>query len=633
MKDYFEVLIIEDNNEHFELIERSVYEHNPKTKLYHADSLKSAYKTFFNNAPDLIISDWKLPDGEGIELLNHNEIKVSTPIVLMTSYGNEEYAVKAIKNGALDYIVKSLEIFNEFPHLITRFIKDWQNQKLIEIKEKELKKSEERLRNILENSPFGIFEIDSLYSIQYYNTTLKDMFQLNESDQIRFNQIFSDESELLAKKYIDKSFSSNSKQHFDCFLNRQQESFSAEVRLSPLTYSDSKNLLITVIDNTEKKRIEEFQLKENKLNSIGVLAGGIAHDFNNILSAILGNVSLAKFSMEANIEIQQLLADAEKACVRAKDLTQQLLTFSKGGAPIKEKTDVTSIIKESAKFVVRGSNCFVHFLVDPEIHSVYVDKGQLSQVIQNIVINAIQSMYQGGQILIRTSNYDALENPLPGLKPEKYVRISIQDQGEGINDEDLKRIFDPYFTTKESGNGLGLTICYSIIKQHNGLIEVISEKSKGTHFNIYLPACIEKFKDELQNDDFSSIEASQVKILVMDDDAMIRSMIDKILKRFKYDVSFAKEGNQLIDMYKSSIVSGDPYKVILMDLTIQGGMGAKDTLGILKNINPKIRCIVMSGYSTDPVVSNFQNYGFSDKLNKPFSINDLLSKIQKQLKE
>lgn len=633
MKDYFEVLIIEDNHEHFELIERYVAEFNPKTKLFHADSLKSAYQIFFKNAPDLIISDWKLPDGEGIELLTHPEIKLSTPIVLMTSFGNEEYAVKAIKNGALDYIVKSMEIFKEFPHLITRFIKDWQNQKLIEIKEKELKKSEERLRNILESSPFGIFEIDSLYTIQYYNTTLTEMFHFEDQEQITFNKIFTNESEKLARKYIDESFINNSNQHFDCFLYRQNENFNAEVRLTPLTYSDSKNLLITIIDNTEKKRIEEFQLKENKLNSIGVLAGGIAHDFNNILSAILGNVSLAKFSMENNIEIQQLLADAEKACVRAKDLTQQLLTFSKGGAPIKQKTDITSIIKESAKFVVRGSNCFVHFLVDPDIHSVYVDKGQLSQVIQNIVINAIQSMYQGGQILIRTSNYDALENPLPGLKPEKYVRISIQDQGEGINEDDLKRIFDPYFTTKEAGNGLGLTICYSIIKQHNGMIEVLSEKSKGTHFNIYLPACIEVIKEQSQNEDLSNIENMQVKILVMDDDAMIRSMIDKILKRFKYEVSFAKEGNQLIDMYKSSIVTGDPFKIVLMDLTIQGGMGAKETLGILKNINPKIKCIVMSGYSTDPVVSNYQNYGFSDKLNKPFSINDLLSKIQKHLKD
>ncbi len=278
--------------------------------------------------------------------------------------------------------------------------------------------------------------------------------------------------------------------------------------------------------------------------------------------------------------------------------------------------------------MVRGSKVFCEFVFEPDINPVLVDKGQLSQVIQNIVINAVQSMPNGGQVLISVSNYDAEKHTLPGLLNQKYVCISIHDQGVGITEDNLKYIFDPYYTTKDRGNGLGLTICYSIIKQHNGLIDVISNPDSGTIFNIYLPACLEQVEKKSQEDHQIEQNNHDVRIIVMDDDSMVRTMVQKILSRFNYDVDFATDGNQLIDKYKSGIINNTPFHVVLTDLTVQGGLGGKECLDILKRINPNIQCIVMSGYANDPVVADYKKYGFTAKIIKPFSINELIQTIK-----
>ncbi|HPM02831.1 MAG TPA: response regulator [Candidatus Cloacimonadota bacterium] len=629
MDDRICLLIVEDDDEHYTLISRSFYNQTDYYQLIHADTIAGAIKLVEENSPDLIVSDWKLPDGEGVDLLSHKLIHGHIPVVLMTSFGSEKYAVKAIKMGALDYIVKSTSMFNEFPHLVSRFIKDWNNQKTLEIKDKELARMNDRMKNILECSPFGIFEMDELYHIEYYNQTLLKIFHISIDIALSFETVIDDKARDRIKESLKRVFRNRTYERFDCKLFRMnQEEFFADIQIVPLTYSDTKNLLIIITDMTEKKKVEEYLVKENKLNSIGLLAGGVAHDFNNILSAILGNISLCKYSMTDCPEQTGLLEDAEKACRRAKGLTQQLLTFSKGGAPIKEKTDILETIEDSARFVVRGSKVNCEFMFNSDVKPVLVDKGQLSQVIQNIVINAVQSMPNGGQVTVKVSNYDANIHPLPGLSDQTYIQISIEDQGTGISDEDLKYIFDPYFTTKDKGNGLGLTICYSIIKQHNGLIDVESVPGTGTRFHIYLPATSEQLR---KNDEVTSrpeLNNQDIRVLVMDDDAMIRTMVQKILLRFNYLVDFAEDGNQLIDKYKSGIINNNPYHIVLTDLTIQGGLGGKECLDILKRINPNIRCIVMSGYSNDPVVADFKKHGFTARIIKPFSINDLLQTIK-----
>lgn len=632
MKEKYKVLIVEDDHEHFTLIERSIKGASYRVEIFHADSIQSALSYLEKEVPDILLTDWKLPDGEGIEFLAQTEIKEQVPVVLMTSFGNEEMAVKAMKAGAIDYIVKSLNLFNELPHIINRIIREWKSQKILEIKEKALAVSEERLRNILENSPFGMFEIDKEYNIAYSNKTMLKLLDYAESDIFVFDDLIFEKNKEDVLFHINQVFESGESARFTAKLKKKSgKILPVEIQLSVFSYLDTRKMIITISDNTEKIRIEEYQLKENKLNSIGILAGGIAHDFNNILSAILGNVSLVKYSLNENDEAMSLILDAEKACNRAKNLTQQLLTFSKGGSPVKEETNIEEIIQESAKFVIRGSNCYCNFIINPDIWSVQVDKGQLSQVIQNIVLNAIQSMPSGGQILIKISNFKRDNENIPGLYHNKYVKISIQDQGIGITEEDLKHIFDPYYTTKETGNGLGLTICYSIIKQHNGIIDVSSEKHKGTNFNIYLPASNQSSSSIKDREAQIEENHPNARILLMDDDSMVRNMVSRILHRFNYQVEYVNEGNQLIDAYKKSLMLDNPFDLIITDLTIQGGMGGREAVEILHRIHPKIKCIVMSGYSNDPVLANYESYGFSARISKPFSINDFITIIQKVL--
>ncbi len=371
---------------------------------------------------------------------------------------------------------------------------------------------------------------------------------------------------------------------------------------------------------TEKKEIENERMRSNKLESLGILAGGIAHDFNNILTSILGNLSLIKFQDDLSNDIRILVSEAEKACLRAKNLTVQLLTFSKGGSPIKENADLNEIIKESADFVLRGSSSRCVYLLDPNLYCSNVDKGQVSQVIQNLVINAIQAMPTGGTIKIKSENCNQVSGNLQKLEPGQYVKISIIDEGMGIQEKDLPMIFDPYFSTKIQGSGLGLTICYSIIHHHQGSIDVSSSIGKGSTFEIYLPGSdclLPKVKMPVQN---IQNEKMKCRILIMDDDEQICMVGKHMLTYLGYNADTASHGEEVLHKIQENYDSGTPYDLLILDLTIQGKMGGKETMSIIKQKYPHLKAIVTSGYSNDPVMSNYNDYGFSGYLLKPFDL-------------
>lgn len=376
-------------------------------------------------------------------------------------------------------------------------------------------------------------------------------------------------------------------------------------------------------DVTEKQKLEKELLKIQKLESIGVLAGGIAHDFNNLLTGILGNISLAK-TMYKNPEdkVFESLESAEKATLRARDLTQQLLTFSKGGAPVLKTANIAELLKDSAEFALRGSNVRCEFSIPDDIWQVKVDEGQMSQVINNIIINADQAMPEGGLISLSAENVTVEEeSPLP-LKPGRYVKVSIQDQGIGIPEGHLQKIFDPYFTTKQKGNGLGLTTAYSIVKNHDGHIAVESQLGAGATFSIYIPAVSESVRSKKKEVREKPVMGSG-RILVMDDEEMIRDLAYRMLSKIGYEAVVAKDGSEAIELYKKAKESGRPFKAVIMDLTVPGGMGGKEAIQKLIEIDSKVKAIVSSGYSTDPVMSNFKKYGFSDVVVKPYGIKEL----------
>ena len=379
-------------------------------------------------------------------------------------------------------------------------------------------------------------------------------------------------------------------------------------------------------DVTEQRKVEEELLKAKKLESIGILAGGIAHDFNNLLTTITGNISLAKVFAESNRKVAERLTEAEKASSRAKDLTQQLLTFSKGGEPVKETSSLVELVKETALLVLSGSNVRCEFDFANDLWLVDIDKGQISQAIQNLVINADQATPQGGILRISAMNSrikSLINAPDMTLSAGDYVQLTIEDQGTGIPEENLDKIFDPYFTTKEKGSGLGLATVYSIIHKHDGIVTVQSQIGKGTAFTIYLPAS--RREAALQNIPIEEnpLQPIHAKILVLDDEEFVREVVCEMLITLGCEVLCAEEGKEALRIYQHHLSTDTPFDFVILDLTIPGGMGGKETFEEMRKIDPKVKAIVSSGYSVDPVMANYQNYGFCGVMSKPFNFDEM----------
>ncbi len=390
-----------------------------------------------------------------------------------------------------------------------------------------------------------------------------------------------------------------------------------------IEYENDQPVKVTTIahDITEKKRLEQELLKAQKLESLGVLAGGIAHDFNNFLSGIMGNISLAKLGADQGEDITEALDEALRVTSRASALTRQLLVFSKGGSPVKKTASISEMLRDSTVFALRGSKVKCEFSIAEDLWPVRVDLGQFSQVIHNLVLNAVQAMPQGGTIRLHARN--ATLEALSGLPLEagRYVKVSMQDEGLGIPQEHLSKIFDPYFTTKHKGSGLGLTMTYTTIQAHDGHIAVDSEMGKGTTFHIYMPASSEKLVESA--DRAARLKKGKGKILVMDDEEAIRNVTEKILMELGYEARCASDGAEAIALYQDAARSGRPFDAVIMDLTIPGGMGGKEAIQHLLRVDPQVTAIVSSGYSNDPIMSDFEKYGFRGVATKPYRIEKL----------
>ena len=378
-------------------------------------------------------------------------------------------------------------------------------------------------------------------------------------------------------------------------------------------------------DITDELRTREELLKVKKLETVGVLAGGIAHDFNNIIAAIMGNIELAQFSLNPSEKAYRQLDNAIKACGRARDLAQQLLTFSKGGTPVRKRTSLPELIRESADFVLHGSNAACTYDFADNLWKADLDRGQMSQVIQNLVLNSIHAMPDGGNVRITCTNCtDEGLIATAGLQPGRYIAIEIKDTGIGIPKEIIDKIFEPYFSTKQTGSGLGLAIVHSIIAKHDGAILVDSKQGKGAVFTILIPAAYESGKIAGNNSgQGKTTMVSPATILIMDDDPMIRDLAADILKIYGHKTIEAEDGRQAVDIYIQRMKKGRPVDMVIMDLTVPGGMGGVETIQKLLEIDPDVTAVVASGYSNDPVMSDYRKYGFKGTLTKPYSMKEM----------
>jgi PAS domain S-box-containing protein len=418
---------------------------------------------------------------------------------------------------------------------------------------------------------------------------------------------------------------------------KRKDGRSIEVEIFVAPLYDKKghmNGTLTILqDITERKRLEDQLQMASKMETIGILAGGIAHDYNNILTVMAGNISLAQIYLGSNVDkVSEKIKEIERAVLQAKELTRQLATFSKGGAPAKEILPLKRFLRNTVSLSLRGSSVKENFSLAGNLHLVQMDEGQIRQALNNIIINAVQAMPQGGRIWVEAENYNFEENPDRHVSLDKgdYVKITIRDQGPGIPESDIKKIFDPLYSTKPQGSGLGLTTAFSIVQRHGGTITVESRAGVGTAFNIYLPASAKKrARKETRAKD---LVKGRGKILIMDDEEPIRKVVAEMLAYLGYETRAAMDGAEALQMYKKAMEEGSSFDAVIMDLTVPGGMGGQEAMEKLRLLDPEVKAIVSSGYSDGPVMSNYREHGFQGITLKPYKAEELSRALEKVLK-
>jgi PAS domain S-box-containing protein len=499
--------------------------------------------------------------------------------------------------------------------------------------EKDLQLSEEKYRSLVEMAGDPIFIIDARTRIiSDVNRKAKELIG-RDADEIIGLQLTElqpkgepDLLEFLLGYQGDANISGGRIFHL---RHKSGRRVPVEVSSSFLDFGGYKMIQGIFRDITQRLQVEEELQKNEKLKTASLLAGGIAHDFNNLLTAVLGNVSLAKMESRDDARLQKRLADTEKAIGRARELTQQLLTFAKGGKPDKKTVALGRIIEEAATFVLRGSKVKCDCTLSNDLWNADVDPGQINQVINNLVINASHAMPEGGNCHVRAENVTLTKADNLLLSPGRYIKIEVEDEGHGIPRKQLARIFDPFFTTKEKGSGLGLSSAYSIITKHGGGMTVESEFGKGATFIIYLPASDAEPEKEIQRKEEDL--TGQGRILIMDDEEFVRDAVASLLEYLGYETETVGEGKSALKKYREALENGQRFDAVIMDLTVPGGMGGKDAVLELKKIDPDAKTIVSSGYHTDPILANHREYGFDGVVPKPYQLEELGLVVKKVL--
>lgn len=522
----------------------------------------------------------------------------------------------------------TLQIDNQRnPSKVISIISDITKKKQSELA---LKESEQLYRSIFEKAAQMILSVDPSGRILDCNQRVKQILGYEPSEVIgqRLIKYLAHGSRPEMIKVLGEIKETEISLHRE-FKVISKDGRIIEVNVDTTALNDSEGQMvrsISIIDDiTAKKAQEQSLVRTEKLKSVGLLAGGIAHDFNNLLAGVLGNVSLVRSSMDSESEEYNCLYEAEKAAVRAGELTQQLLTFSRGGEPIKEHISISQIIRDSVSFVLSGSNVSFNLDLDESLPDVVVDPSQFSHVLQNLIINADQAMPDGGQIDIVANLIELKDNEVPPLRAGSYVRLSVTDHGIGIPKKDIDRVFDPYFTTKSTGSGLGLATCYAILERHNGRIEIDSAPGRGTTIKVYVPAADTEIVAEEELDQ-APLHCT-ARVLVMDDQDYLRRLVSRVLESIGCTVDRAENGYQAVEMFKKGIKDAKPYDCVILDLTIPGSMGGKLAVNELKALDASVKAIACSGYADDSIMADCQSHNFDAVVAKPFKPKALVQTV------
>lgn len=498
-------------------------------------------------------------------------------------------------------------------------------ERIVEERTAELSRVNRNLSTILATLTEGIVSVDNDGRIQSANPMAESFLESTSaelcgrlvSDAVDFEQ----ETPGSALSF-DWSQFSKSAQPVEGFLRgKAHKRRLVSIQALPLADGGNKpgGAVVVFRDITIQREVAHQRLRHQKLESLGLLAGGIAHDFNNILAGVLGNISIARIESNRGGQVEPLLEQAERACMRAQNLTRQLLTFARGGVPVRKNIGVLGPVREAAELALAGSHSRLEMTSAPNVWNVLADEGQLAQVINNLVINANQAMPGGGQVTVHVGNASITESDKLALPAGNYVKITVRDHGLGIAPEHLDRIFDPYFTTKAKGSGLGLASVHSIMRQHDGHVIVTSRLTVGTQFSLFLPAVPpESPDDELLTP--VRQEAKCARVLVLDDDDGVRSVMRSMLSILGHDPTVVGNSEEAFAAIDAASAEHRPFTAIFVDLTMPGDLSGKEVIERLRARDEQAKIVVMSGYSTDPIMANFAAYGLSARLQKPFTL-------------
>lgn len=489
-----------------------------------------------------------------------------------------------------------------------------------------LSESESRYRDIFENNSAIKLLIDPVTErIVEANTAAVDFYGYSPKEirQLKISDInIADGQDVREKLHAAREEEVSELE----FQHRLASGEIRDVKVHTGTVRINQQVLVhsIIFDITERKRAQESLLRMQQLESLGTLAGGIAHDFNNVLTVIFGNLSIVRDTMDAQHPAMRFLSNAEHAITRATGLSKQLLTFAKGGAPVCENVSLVQLITDIVCFDLTGSNVCPVFSFSQDLWDVHVDRAQLEQVFSNLTLNADHAMSNGGSIYVAARNAVLSANDIPGMDAGRYVVVTFRDEGTGIRSPDLPRIFEPYYSTKTGGSGLGLATSYSIVKKHNGHIDAVSEFGVGTTFTVLLPAAAKgNVSDEEMLDSADSISVHTRRILVLDDEKMILDVISRMLSMLGAKVDTCQQTRQAVAAYREAFENGNCYDLVILDLTIPGGPGGKEAVRHILSIDPKANVVCSSGYTDDHVMAEFRQYGFKGAIAKPYTSADL----------
>ncbi len=630
-----EIIVIEDDHGLNHLIQKSLKKEGYQT--YGAFTGDESFQLVKDHPDSLLILDYFLPDKKGGQLVNEfKEQGLNNPFIISTGHGDEQLAVELMKSGARDYLKKDSNFIDLLPSIVNRVIDEISTERKLDETSLALQESENNFRQIVENSERPIFVLQDATFVAV-NSAFTNLMEYTEeelySTEFEFlnlvhpdsHKIIKDiEKQRLSGKIVPKNFEFVA-------ISKSGKSIDFEIATSKIIWNSKPASMGILNDVTEYHKMQEEITRSAKLRSLTFLAGGIAHDFNNTLSVILGNIMLVKSKIKLGEDVTNILTSIEDNIISASGLSQQLLTFSKDESPIKEILSLKGLIEEAIPFALSGTNISWKLDIGNDLPPVKVDANQIKQVLTNLLINAKHAMPNGGTIFVKTKNVCCDEtNKIGNLPKGKYIELKLIDEGHGIPPEILSRIFDPFFSTKKTGNGLGLATCQSIIEKHGGFITAESEVNWGTTIIIYFPENKGKLK---RNVIINQELVFSGKVLVMDDLKSMRNFMKYILEDMQFDVETCSNSDQTITLFKSKQNSKDKFDLVILDLTITGDEGGKKVIREIRKIDKNVKAIVYSGYAADQIIMNPEQHGFNGSLSKPFSGKELSNVISKVFSE